>query len=79
MFPLINVKGEEELSQMIELVQSVKNLEILEKDQSVQILLKELSKNPKNTIIRNALAEHLKPYFIKNKLKPPVFKIPPKE
>jgi hypothetical protein len=79
MLPLISLKMDEELSKMIELVQSVKNLGILEKDQNVEILLKELSKNPRNTIIQNALAEHLKPYIIKNKLKPPVFKIPPKE
>lgn len=79
MFPLMNQEEDKKLTKLIELVKFVKDLDGVKKDMNIQLLLKELSKNPTNTAIQNALSEHLKFYVIKKNLKPQVFKIPPKE
>jgi len=78
-FSLLDSKEEDGIQEVVGLVQSVKELDLLKRDPVVQLLLLELSKDPKNSAVKDALFGHLRPHAIKHELKPSMFKIPPKE
>ena len=49
----------------------------LERIVSIRNLMTELSITPDNEVLFETLIDHMKPFIIKNKIKPSMFSIPP--